>query len=163
MFLYSKIIQCKITIWLMLIRVCCCKRVFLIVSCRAGGNQWRCIFKYEAGFGGVAVERGVDDDGEGSVRMLQREYGHLQEQLRSSEELNATLRSELDLTRSIVKHNPQSQTEDKQPERPNTSASKTINSGRVPLGLYNVIVCKQRWAQIHQNVFFLKYCVEKFI
>ncbi len=82
-------------------------------------------------FGGVAVERGVDDDGEGSVRMLQREYGHLQEQLRSSEELNATLRSELDLTRSIVKHNPQSQTEDKQPERQNTSVSKTINSGRI--------------------------------
>ncbi|KAF4098928.1 hypothetical protein G5714_020958 [Onychostoma macrolepis] len=75
---------------------------------------------------GVAVEGGVDDDGEGSVQMLQQENGHLQEQLRSSEELNATLRSELDLTRSILKHNPQ--TEDKQPEQQNTSASKTINS-----------------------------------
>ncbi|XP_016404095.1 myomegalin-like isoform X3 [Sinocyclocheilus rhinocerous] len=78
--------------------------------------------------GGVAVEGGVDDDGEGSVRMLQRENGRLQEQLRSSEELNATLRSELDLTRSVLKHKPQSQTEDKQPEQQNMSASKTINS-----------------------------------
>lgn len=33
---------------------------------------------------------------------LQRENGRLQEQLRSSEELNATLRSELDLHRSIM-------------------------------------------------------------
>lgn len=84
--------------------------------------------------GGVAVEGGMADGGEESVRMLQRENGRLQEQLRGSEELNATLRSELDLTRSILEHNPQSQTEDKQPEQQqqqqNTSASKTINSGR---------------------------------
>ncbi len=33
---------------------------------------------------------------------LQRENGRLQEQLRDSEELNATLRSELDLHRSIM-------------------------------------------------------------
>ncbi|KTG35978.1 hypothetical protein cypCar_00024135 [Cyprinus carpio] len=78
--------------------------------------------------GGVAVEGDGDDDGEGSVRMLQRENGRLQEQLRSSEELNATLCSELDLTRSVLKHKPQSQTEDKQPEQQNTPASRTINS-----------------------------------
>ncbi|XP_043085814.1 LOW QUALITY PROTEIN: CDK5 regulatory subunit-associated protein 2 [Puntigrus tetrazona] len=69
---------------------------------------------------------GVDDDGEESVRTLQRENGRLQEQLRSSEELNATLRSELDLTRSVLKHKPQ--TEDKQPQQQNKSESKTINS-----------------------------------
>ncbi|XP_042603548.1 CDK5 regulatory subunit-associated protein 2-like isoform X1 [Cyprinus carpio] len=74
------------------------------------------------------VSGDVDDDGEGSVRMLQRENGRLQEQLRSSEELNATLCSELDLTRSVLKHKPQSQTEDKQPEQQNTPASRTINS-----------------------------------
>ncbi|XP_059381815.1 myomegalin-like isoform X3 [Carassius carassius] len=76
----------------------------------------------------VSVEGGVDDDGEGSVRMLQRENSRLQEQLRSSEELNATLCSELDLTRSVLKHKPQSQTGDKQAEQQNTSASKTISS-----------------------------------
>lgn len=86
------------------------------------------------------VEGGVSDSGEESVRMLQRENGRLQEQLRGSEELNATLRSELDLTRSILKHNPQNQTEDKQPEQQqqqNTSASKTINSGRA----HSVFAC----------------------
>ncbi|XP_052443753.1 myomegalin isoform X2 [Carassius gibelio] len=77
----------------------------------------------------VSVEGGADDDdGEGSVRMLQRENSRLQEQLRSSEELNATLSSELDLTRSVLKHKPQSQTGDKQPEQQNTSASTTISS-----------------------------------
>ncbi len=108
---------------------CSCKRVFLVVYCRAEGNQWRCIFKYLAGFWGRGCWRGRGWWWRGSVQMLQRENGHLQEQLRSSEELNATLRSELDLTRSILKHN--QQTEDKQPEQQNTSASKTINSGRV--------------------------------
>ncbi|KAL0163347.1 hypothetical protein M9458_042743, partial [Cirrhinus mrigala] len=78
--------------------------------------------------GGVAVEGGGDDGGEGSVRMLQRENDRLQEQLRSSEELNATLRSELDLTRSVLKQNQQNQTEDKQPEQQSTSAKQTINS-----------------------------------
>lgn len=83
------------------------------------------------GSGGVSVEGGVADGEEGSVEMLQQEKSHLQEQLRSSEELNATLRSELDLTRSILKHNPQKKTEDKQSEQQNTSTSKTINSGTV--------------------------------
>lgn len=36
------------------------------------------------------------------LRGLQRENGRLQEQLRSSEELNSSLRSELDLHRSIM-------------------------------------------------------------
>ncbi|MCJ8741063.1 hypothetical protein PDJAM_G00066390 [Pangasius djambal] len=39
---------------------------------------------------------------EGSVYTVQRDNGRLQEQLRKSEELNATLRSELDLTHSIL-------------------------------------------------------------
>lgn len=40
--------------------------------------------------------------GHSRVQGLQRENGRLQEQLKSSEELNATLRSELDLHRSIM-------------------------------------------------------------
>lgn len=80
--------------------------------------------------GGGALEGGMTDGAEPRVRILQRENGRLQEQLRSSEELNTTLRSELDLTRSIVKHSPQSQAQDKQPEQQNTYTSKTINSGR---------------------------------
>lgn len=41
---------------------------------------------------------------ESSVRTLRRENGRLQEQLRSSEQLNTTLRSELDLHRSLLTH-----------------------------------------------------------
>ncbi|KAK2872302.1 hypothetical protein Q8A67_022199 [Cirrhinus molitorella] len=94
--------------------------------------------------GGIAVEGGVDDGGEGSVRMLQRENVHLQEQLRSSKELNATLRSELDLTRSVLKHKPQNQTEDKQPEQQNTSANKTINSDLLAEHLQEIRALRQR-------------------
>lgn len=46
---------------------------------------------------------------EGSVYTLQRDKSRLQEQLRKSEELNATLRSELNLAHSILAHT-QSQT-----------------------------------------------------
>ncbi|KAM9518548.1 CDK5 regulatory subunit-associated protein 2 isoform 5-T6 [Salvelinus alpinus] len=60
--------------------------------------------------GGVAKDGGVSGPGvvsehKGRARQLQglqRENGRLVEQLRSSEELNATLRSELDLHRSIL-------------------------------------------------------------
>ncbi|XP_067233045.1 myomegalin-like isoform X4 [Chanodichthys erythropterus] len=91
------------------------------------------------------VSGAVSDGGEESVRMLQRENGRLQEQLRGSEELNATLRSELDLTRSILKHNPQNQTEDKQPEQQqNTSASKTINSDLLAEHLLEIRALRQR-------------------
>lgn len=48
---------------------------------------------------------GVLEEGASSasrLQGLQRENGRLQEQLRGSEELNATLRSELDLHRSIM-------------------------------------------------------------
>ncbi|XP_007256630.3 CDK5 regulatory subunit-associated protein 2 isoform X1 [Astyanax mexicanus] len=54
--------------------------------------------------GGLSPGVGVSDGGDGSAHLLQRENGRLQEQLRSSEELNATLKSELDLTRSILTH-----------------------------------------------------------
>ncbi|XP_051734861.1 CDK5 regulatory subunit-associated protein 2 isoform X3 [Ctenopharyngodon idella] len=93
-----------------------------------------------------AVEGGVTDGGEESVRMLQRENGRLQEQLRGSEELNATLRSELDLTRSILKHDPQNQTEDKQPEQQqqNMSANKTINSDLLTEHLLEIRALRQR-------------------
>lgn len=121
--------MCKITLRLMLILVAVVNESFLSFIAGLKATNGDAFSNTWLASGGVAVEGGVDDDGEGSVQMLQRENGHLQEQLRSSEELNATLRSELDLTRSILKHNPQ--TEDKQPEQQNTSASKTINSGRV--------------------------------
>uniref|UniRef100_A0A4W5RQV6 CDK5 regulatory subunit associated protein 2 n=1 Tax=Hucho hucho TaxID=62062 RepID=A0A4W5RQV6_9TELE len=60
--------------------------------------------------GGVAKDGGVSGPGlvsghkgrAGQLQGLQRENGRLVEQLRSSEELNATLRSELDLHRSIL-------------------------------------------------------------
>ncbi|KTG42315.1 hypothetical protein cypCar_00032851, partial [Cyprinus carpio] len=96
------------------------------------------------GSGGVADEGGVADGEEGSVEMLQQENSHLQEQLRSSEELNATLRSELDLTRSILKHNPQKTTEDKQSEHQNTSTSKTINSDLLAEHLQEIRALRQR-------------------
>ncbi|XP_026091054.1 CDK5 regulatory subunit-associated protein 2-like isoform X3 [Carassius auratus] len=96
------------------------------------------------GSGGVAVEGGVAKGEEGSVVMLQRENGHLQEQLRSSEELNATLRSELDLTLSILKHSPQKKTEDKQSEHQNTSASKTISSDLLAEHLQEIRALRQR-------------------
>uniref|UniRef100_A0A671QCJ6 CDK5 regulatory subunit-associated protein 2-like n=1 Tax=Sinocyclocheilus anshuiensis TaxID=1608454 RepID=A0A671QCJ6_9TELE len=96
------------------------------------------------GSGGVAVEGGVVDGEEGSVGMLQRENGRLQEQLRSSEELNATLRSELDLTRSVLKHNPQKKAKDKQSEQQNTSASKTINSDLLAEHLQEIRALRQR-------------------
>ncbi|XP_076836764.1 CDK5 regulatory subunit-associated protein 2 isoform X2 [Brachyhypopomus gauderio] len=54
--------------------------------------------------GGVSGGVGVSDGGEERVRTLQRENNRLQEQLRSSEELSSTLRSELHLTRSILAH-----------------------------------------------------------
>ncbi|XP_067280226.1 CDK5 regulatory subunit-associated protein 2 isoform X3 [Pseudorasbora parva] len=92
---------------------------------------------------------GVIDGGGGSVRVLHRENGRLQEQLRSSEELNATLRSELDLTRSILKHNPQNQIKDKQLEQQqqqqkNMSASKTINSDLLAEHLQEIRALRQR-------------------
>ncbi|XP_051534202.1 CDK5 regulatory subunit-associated protein 2-like isoform X2 [Myxocyprinus asiaticus] len=98
---------------------------------------------------GVAVEEGVSEGDEGSVRMMQHENGRLQEQLRSSEELNATLRSELDLTRSILKHNTpsktsQNRTTDKQPEQQNTSASMSINSDLLAEHLLEIRALRQR-------------------
>ncbi|KAM9841643.1 CDK5 regulatory subunit-associated protein 2 [Aulostomus maculatus] len=53
---------------------------------------------------GGAQEEGVSGHWDADIRMqgLQRENGRLQEQLRTSEVLNATLRSELDLHRSIM-------------------------------------------------------------
>ncbi|XP_051537417.1 myomegalin-like isoform X2 [Myxocyprinus asiaticus] len=98
---------------------------------------------------GVAVEVGMSDGGEGSAQMLQRENGRLQEKLRSSEELNATLRGELDLTRSILKHNTpskssQNQTTDKQPEQQNTSASTSISSDLLAEHLLEIRALRQR-------------------
>ncbi|XP_061589722.1 CDK5 regulatory subunit-associated protein 2 isoform X1 [Cololabis saira] len=57
--------------------------------------------------GGGAEEEGASGHGEAASRLqgLHRENGRLQEQLRSSEELNATLRSELDLHQSIMAQN----------------------------------------------------------
>lgn len=94
--------------------------------------------------GGGALEGGMTDGAEPRVRILQRENGRLQEQLRSSEELNTTLRSELDLTRSIVKHSPQSQAQDKQPEQQNTYTSKTINSDLLAEHLQEIRALRQR-------------------
>ncbi|KAM7392630.1 hypothetical protein PAMA_007649 [Pampus argenteus] len=53
---------------------------------------------------GGAQQEGVSTHSETASRLqgLHRENGRLQEQLRSSEEINATLRSELDLHRSIM-------------------------------------------------------------
>ncbi|KAK7131585.1 hypothetical protein R3I94_016644 [Phoxinus phoxinus] len=92
------------------------------------------------------VSGGVADAGEGSVRMLQWENGRLQEQLRGSEELNATLRSELDLTRSILEHNPQNETEDKHSEQQQqiTPAGKTINSDLLAEHLQEIRALRQR-------------------
>lgn len=92
--------------------------------------------------GGRASEGGAADGAEPRVRILQRENCRLQEQLRSSEELNTTLRSELDLTRSIIKHSPQ--TQDKQPEKQNTYTSKTINSDLLAEHLQEIRALRQR-------------------
>ncbi|KAK3524591.1 hypothetical protein QTP70_029906 [Hemibagrus guttatus] len=50
----------------------------------------------------VAGELNRSQGEEGRVYTLQKDNSHLQEQLRKSEELNATLKSELDLTHSIL-------------------------------------------------------------
>ncbi|XP_058270947.1 CDK5 regulatory subunit-associated protein 2 isoform X3 [Hemibagrus wyckioides] len=52
----------------------------------------------------VAGELNRSPGEEGRVYTLQKDNSRLQEQLRKSEELNATLRSELDLTHSILTH-----------------------------------------------------------
>ncbi|KAF4076987.1 hypothetical protein AMELA_G00202890 [Ameiurus melas] len=56
---------------------------------------------------------------EGSVYTLQRDNDRLQQQLRKSEELNATLRSELDLTHSILTHHTRS---------PSTTPTKHVHT-----------------------------------
>ncbi|XP_062868121.1 CDK5 regulatory subunit-associated protein 2 isoform X2 [Trichomycterus rosablanca] len=50
----------------------------------------------------VAADAGMSECSEESVHILQRDNGRLEEKLRNTEELNATLKSELDLTRSIL-------------------------------------------------------------
>ncbi|XP_036444694.1 myomegalin-like isoform X2 [Colossoma macropomum] len=97
---------------------------------------------------------------EGSIRMLQRENGRLQEQLRSSEELNATLRSELDVTRSVLTNahgqespspahtHDQSQTTDRkqepQPQVQQESSSKCISSDLLAEHLQEIRALRQR-------------------
>ncbi|XP_047661354.1 CDK5 regulatory subunit-associated protein 2 isoform X2 [Tachysurus fulvidraco] len=53
---------------------------------------------------GVAGDLNRSQSEEGNVYNLQKDNSRLQKQLRKSEELNATLRSELDLTHSILTH-----------------------------------------------------------
>lgn len=98
----------------------------------------------------VAGELNRSQGEEGRVYTLQKDNSRLQEQLRKSEELNATLRSELDLTHSILTHtqnqditltthtqssssvthtHSQSQTTDTQPTQ-NESVHTSISSGR---------------------------------
>ncbi|XP_073727656.1 CDK5 regulatory subunit-associated protein 2 isoform X10 [Misgurnus anguillicaudatus] len=88
---------------------------------------------------GVSIEVGVSEGGEGSVRTVQLENRRLHEQLRSSDELNATLRSELDLTRSILK-----QTTDKSQEQQKTTDSKGISSDLLAEHLLEIRALRQR-------------------
>ncbi|XP_066501258.1 myomegalin-like [Hoplias malabaricus] len=110
--------------------------------------------------GTVSGGAGTPEVGEGSIQMLQRENGRLQEQLRSSEELNATLKSELDLTRSILAHthvqsspsptrsHAQSQTTDRQMEQPlkphQESDCKIISSDLLAEHLQEIRALRQR-------------------
>ncbi|XP_030005659.1 CDK5 regulatory subunit-associated protein 2 isoform X2 [Sphaeramia orbicularis] len=76
--------------------------------------------------GGGAQEEGVSGH---RLQGLQRENGRLQEQLRNSEELNSTLRTELDLHRSIMAqtsshHQEKDQSQDQDGSGPQTEASK---------------------------------------
>ncbi|XP_040013049.1 CDK5 regulatory subunit-associated protein 2 isoform X3 [Xiphias gladius] len=80
---------------------------------------------------GGALEEGVSGHRDTASRLqgLQRENGRLHEQLRSSEELNATLRSELDLHRSIMaqsssQHQEQDQGHDQEGSGPQTEGLK---------------------------------------
>ncbi|KAG7241200.1 hypothetical protein INR49_025943 [Caranx melampygus] len=80
---------------------------------------------------GGAQEEGVSGHRDPANRLqgLQRENGRLQDQLKSSEELNATLRSELDLHRSIMAqtsshHQGQDQGHDQEGSGPQTGAHK---------------------------------------
>ncbi|XP_034458289.1 CDK5 regulatory subunit-associated protein 2 isoform X14 [Hippoglossus hippoglossus] len=80
--------------------------------------------------GGAQVEGLSSHRGAASrLQGLQRENGRLQEQLRGKEELNATLRTELDLHRSIISqnspyHQKRDQGQDKQGSGPQTEAHK---------------------------------------
>ncbi|XP_060937138.1 CDK5 regulatory subunit-associated protein 2 isoform X3 [Limanda limanda] len=80
--------------------------------------------------GGAQVE-GLSSHRGGASRLqgLQRENGRLQEQLRGKEELNSTLRTELELHRSIISqnspfHQKQDQGQDRQGSGPHTEAHK---------------------------------------
>ncbi|KAI4905002.1 hypothetical protein NFI96_016457 [Prochilodus magdalenae] len=107
--------------------------------------------------GSVSGGVGLPD---GGVRILQRENERLQQQLRNSEELNATLRSELDLTRSVLTNthdqgspsaadtHAQSQTtvrqQDQQPQILQESGSKSISSDLLAEHLQEVRALRQR-------------------
>ena len=80
---------------------------------------------------GGAQEEGVSGHRDAANRLqgLQRENGRLQDQLKNSEELNATLRSELDLHRSIMAqtsshHQGPDQDHDQEGSGPQTGAHK---------------------------------------
>ncbi|XP_030622929.1 CDK5 regulatory subunit-associated protein 2 [Chanos chanos] len=91
--------------------------------------------------GGVSSEVGVSETGERRVWRLQMENGRLQEQLRNSEELNATLRSELDLTRSILTHTQSSPTQQAQTQN---QTNKTISSDLLAEHLLEIRALRQR-------------------
>ncbi|XP_048114430.1 LOW QUALITY PROTEIN: CDK5 regulatory subunit-associated protein 2 [Alosa alosa] len=97
---------------------------------------------------------------EGSVRALRRENGRLQEQLQSSEQLNTTLRSELDLHRSLLAHaqthtQTHTHTDTHTPARERTApqtemgtqqdtANRTINSDLLAEHLQEIRALRQR-------------------
>ncbi|KAM9306675.1 CDK5 regulatory subunit-associated protein 2 isoform 3-T3 [Pholidichthys leucotaenia] len=78
---------------------------------------------------------GAQDEGMSVASKLQRENGRLQEQLRSSEELNATLRSELDLHQSIMAqtsshHQEKDRGHDREDSGPQTEVQKQDRDAR---------------------------------
>ncbi|KAF7696828.1 hypothetical protein HF521_005246 [Silurus meridionalis] len=83
----------------------------------------------------------VDD---GSVYTLQRDNGRLQEQLRKSEELNATLKTELDLTHSIL-------TRTQSQNIPLTKHKQTQSSSPVSHTHYQSQTTDSHWA-LHESV-----------
>nr|XP_057905797.1 myomegalin-like isoform X2 [Doryrhamphus excisus] len=122
-----------------------------VSSCRGSPptqDQWR--VRDASGLdvlvGGGAKE-GVGGEQETGSRLLglQRENGRLQEQLRSSEQLNATLRSELDLHHSIMAHQQDQELHEEADSQTKPSAQvSAINADLLSEHLQEIRALRQR-------------------
>ncbi|XP_055087871.1 CDK5 regulatory subunit-associated protein 2 isoform X2 [Periophthalmus magnuspinnatus] len=118
--------------------------------------------------GGGVLERGVSDhrDTVGRLQALHRENARLQEQLRSSEQLNTTLRSELDLQCTIMAQNgSQGHSESRPEDRPRADSSSPrdcpLTSDLLAEHLQEIRVLRRRLEESIRNNDSLREQLEK--